>query len=154
MTLIGFILIPLHRLSTTHITSCLEVVSHHIHVHCNLHGMLLYLHQHLLPVRPVPHLDDHSDLKHTMELHWSGSKRRNKTNQMYTFHITTLMYMYMNNQTYAGENRVGERRKRWKKKREWWLWSQHGMCEYHLNHKYHQTNHCCCIRCCKWIQRF
>ena len=51
-----------------------SIPSHH------LHQILLYSLQHQLPTRSVLHHDDHSDLPHTVELHWSGKERRNKGN--------------------------------------------------------------------------
>ena len=49
--------------------------------HPDLHQILLYSYQHLLPTRSVLHPDDPSDMPHAMEMLCPGKKQRSKTNQ-------------------------------------------------------------------------
>ena len=69
-----------------HDSSC--YTSHH------LHQNLLCWHQHLPPTTSVLHHGDHSNSPHTMELCCPGREWRNETNETYTCHTTTSMYMY------------------------------------------------------------
>ena len=61
--------------------------SHHLQ-------MLPCWHQHLLPTMSVLHHGDPHDSPHTMELCCPGREWRNETNETYTCHTTTSMYMY------------------------------------------------------------
>ena len=59
------------------------------------HQILLYSHQHLLPISSVPHRGNPSDLPYIVTWHWSSTEWRNITN---LYHHLNVLYIHSRGQ--------------------------------------------------------